>query len=250
MKLETLTKKLAIVLLLGVSVMSLPNCSSKADDSFTSSYSSEEAPPPGYKRGLTCRDCSGTGVYDHDIYPYVKKGGRCAGCMGKGYTWTKIDDAIAIESYPTPRTSEVETGTLTQPVINTQDSVTSIHRASGSVTDVSTADVDTANNNLNVDSSDNMTEQHFFSGSVGKLSASFNLVLKNTGVVRGSYFYNKRPGAVYNLQGIVSDDGILELTELTGNEETAKCHLKLHDGCYEGVMNNTDGRNFIMRMCD
>jgi hypothetical protein len=54
------------------------------------SKTDEWTPPYGYKKGGTCRDCSGTGKYLYDgPFGVVKEGAICAGCNGRGYLVVK-----------------------------------------------------------------------------------------------------------------------------------------------------------------
>ena len=61
----------------------------KSTTSTTSTSFELHTPPEGYKRGLSCNSCLGTGktaAHDSEIGYY---GGVCASCNGKGYNWVK-----------------------------------------------------------------------------------------------------------------------------------------------------------------
>jgi hypothetical protein len=86
-------------------------------------------------------------------------------------------------------------------------------------------------------------------GNVGQAPATFSLRWQSDGTVQGSYFYTNNPDQVYTLTGRETADGELELTEYTGEQESATCHLTLADDCYSGTMDNTDGRTLPMKVC-
>lgn len=89
-----------------------------------------------------------------------------------------------------------------------------------------------------------------YRGKVGKLEAAFSLEWGDDGSVRGSYQYDNRPGAIYGLDGSNPAEGELYLEEFTGNQLTARCHLKkvVTNGSivWRGEMHNLDGRVFPM----
>ncbi|MAS95836.1 MAG: hypothetical protein CMO55_21745 [Verrucomicrobiales bacterium] len=88
-----------------------------------------------------------------------------------------------------------------------------------------------------------------YQGNVGKLKATFQIEWDGE-KVSGSYSYNNRPGTVYTLQGNNPEPGVINLSEYTGNELTARCQLtkRVTDDeiIWEGRMHNTDGREFLM----
>lgn len=43
-------------------------------------------PPTGYKRGMTCMSCSGSGT---KMYPYNERESICAACNGRGFDFSK-----------------------------------------------------------------------------------------------------------------------------------------------------------------
>lgn len=43
-------------------------------------------PPHGYKKGMTCVSCSGSGT---KIYPYDERESICAACNGRGFDFSK-----------------------------------------------------------------------------------------------------------------------------------------------------------------
>ncbi len=94
------------------------------------------------------------------------------------------------------------------------------------------------------------TEADDYSGSVGKLKAEFSLNFHDNGDVSGTYSYPSRRGTVYRLSGSNLKEGELYLEEYTGASLSAKCTLskRVTEGAivWEGVMKNTDGREFDM----
>ena len=94
---------------------------------------------------------------------------------------------------------------------------------------------------------DTNSEQHF-TGNVGNLQASYSLTLVNN-IITGSYYYPKRPTKNYALTGTLKDDGTMILGEYTGETRTATCTLTPSGNCYEGRMQNSDGRTFKMSIC-
>lgn len=87
-------------------------------------------------------------------------------------------------------------------------------------------------------------------GHVGKLSAHFQLEINySKGRIEGTYYYPSRPGKNYLLSGTLKGRQ-MELSESLNNEITATCELELQDQhCYQGKMNNTDGRVLDMSIC-
>lgn len=43
-------------------------------------------PPSGYKKGMTCRSCGGSGT---KMYPYSERESICAACNGRGFDFSK-----------------------------------------------------------------------------------------------------------------------------------------------------------------
>ncbi len=89
-----------------------------------------------------------------------------------------------------------------------------------------------------------------FSGAVGKLKANFNLTWNSNGTISGTYNYPTRPNITYTLKGNDLGNGSIELIEYTGNTVSANCYLNQEGNCYNGKMNNTDGRVLLMTMCE
>ena len=88
-----------------------------------------------------------------------------------------------------------------------------------------------------------------FKGKVGKLSATYTMVLREDQQVEGTYSYLGR-NQLYTLKGRMDEgDGSIMLTEYTDGKATATCELVAEGTCYVGRMNNTDGRSFTMNMC-
>ncbi len=87
-------------------------------------------------------------------------------------------------------------------------------------------------------------------GNVGKQTARFLLTWSEDGTVEGTYSYPARKGVVYTLRGNNHAEGKLYLEEYTGTQLTARCFLSktLTDGVilWSGVMQNLDGREFVM----
>ena len=214
------------------------------EDQNTSSASDET--PPGYERGLTCSYCNGTGVHDRDYLGQPgSKGGQCLSCMGKGFNWSKKDPfAVSQPSagYPAIERANVEPITTETPLNDPEPLKTAPLNAK---VELATATMQVATEQPSI-----TPESTHFTGNVGKLSASFDLIIKKSGTAAGSYYYNKYPAKAYTLQGRINDNGNFELTEYTDGVETAKCYLTLAGSCYTGVMNNTDGRNLVMKMCN
>lgn len=86
-------------------------------------------------------------------------------------------------------------------------------------------------------------------GKVGKLDASYTLTWNSDGTISGTYYYPNKPNTKYTLLGKDLSGGKIQLTEYTGNNVSANCNLTLEGSCYIGQMNNTDGRNFKMTIC-
>lgn len=92
-------------------------------------------------------------------------------------------------------------------------------------------------------------ETAIFKGKVGKLAATYTLVLREDQQVEGSYSYAGRE-QMYSLRGRMDEgDGSITLTEFTDGKATATCELVAEGTCYVGQMKNTDGRSFPMNMC-
>jgi hypothetical protein len=87
-----------------------------------------------------------------------------------------------------------------------------------------------------------------YTGQVGKLAATYSLDWQPSGVLTGSYYYDKDPGTIYRLTGAATATGELRLVEFTRGRQSARCELKLQDGTYAGTMFNTDGRQFPMNL--
>lgn len=89
-----------------------------------------------------------------------------------------------------------------------------------------------------------------YSGSVGGLQADFSLEFHDDGSVSGTYSYPSNKGSVYLLSGSNPRQGELYLEEYTGATLSAKCYLSKRVTedfiVWEGVMQNTDGREFDM----
>ena len=81
-------------------------------------------------------------------------------------------------------------------------------------------------------------------GQIGKLAATYSLDWQPSGVLTGSYYYDKDPSTIYRLTGAANATGELRLVEFTRGRQSARCELKLQDGTYTGTMFNTDGRQF------
>ncbi|MBX0290125.1 hypothetical protein K3G63_06725 [Hymenobacter sp. HSC-4F20] len=94
--------------------------------------------------------------------------------------------------------------------------------------------------------------QKTYGGKVGKLSAVYKLTFGSNRAITGSYYYPNRPSVSYKLQGQVNDDGSIELREYTKGNLSAACTLDKADGsaCFEGTMQNTNGRTFPMSICE
>ena len=88
------------------------------------------------------------------------------------------------------------------------------------------------------------TGHHQHTGQIGKLAATYSLDWQPSGVLTGSYYYDKDPSTIYRLTGAATTDGELRLVEFTRGRQSARCELKLRDGTYVGTMFNTDGRQF------
>lgn len=95
-----------------------------------------------------------------------------------------------------------------------------------------------------------ITQTKTLKGSVGNLSAIYSLTWHSDGTINGTYNYPGRPGNVYTLTGRDFKNGNIELTEYTDSKPTANCNLTLQQNCYVGQMNNTDGRQLAMTMCE
>lgn len=92
-------------------------------------------------------------------------------------------------------------------------------------------------------------ETAIFKGKVGKMAATYTLVLREDQQVEGSYSYAGRE-QLYTLKGRMDEgDGSIMLTEFTDGKATATCELVAEGTCYVGQMKNTDGRSFPMNMC-
>ncbi len=100
----------------------------------------------------------------------------------------------------------------------------------------------TLNNNI-------MSKSGEYNGSVGNLGAKFSLHWNNDNTIEGTYFYPAQANITYTLKGTDAGNGNIELTEYTGNAISAHCHLQANGNCYNGKMNNTDGRQFNMQFC-
>lgn len=87
-----------------------------------------------------------------------------------------------------------------------------------------------------------------YTGQVGRLAATYSLDWQPSGVLTGSYYYDKDPSTTYRLTGAATATGELRLVEFTRGRQSARCELKLHDGTYVGTMFNTDGRQFPMNL--
>ena len=85
-------------------------------------------------------------------------------------------------------------------------------------------------------------------GQIGKLAATYSLDWQPSGVLTGSYYYDKDPSTIYRLTGVANATGELRLVEFTRGQQSARCELKLQDGTYVGTMFNTDGRQFPMNL--
>lgn len=85
-------------------------------------------------------------------------------------------------------------------------------------------------------------------GQIGKLAATYSLDWQSSGVLTGSYYYDKDPSTIYRLTGAATATGELRLVEFTRGRQSARCELKLQDGTYVGTMFNTDGRQFPMNL--
>lgn len=81
-------------------------------------------------------------------------------------------------------------------------------------------------------------------GEIGKLAVTYSLDWQPSGLLTGSYYYDKDPSAIYRLTGAANATGELRLVEFTRGRQSARCELKLQDGMYVGTMFNTDGRQF------
>ncbi len=85
-----------------------------------------------------------------------------------------------------------------------------------------------------------------YQGNVGQLAAVFSLDWKSDGSVSGTYYFTSAKGQVRKLLGSNFKEGELYLEEHTGQNITAKCHLrkKLTKGqvSWEGEMQTADGR--------
>lgn len=94
--------------------------------------------------------------------------------------------------------------------------------------------------------------ENVYTGNVGKLTAEYFLEWGENGSISGTYHYPSRPGKTYRLEGSSPREGILLLDEYTGSSLSAKCTLekRFANGriVWEGVMKNTDGRQFEMRL--
>lgn len=92
--------------------------------------------------------------------------------------------------------------------------------------------------------------KQLFKGNVGEFQADFELTFDPVKRrVRGIYHYPKRSDMTYDLVGAITNKG-LELTEITANQVTATCFLKmLNADCYTGRMINTNGKQFEMSLC-
>lgn len=94
--------------------------------------------------------------------------------------------------------------------------------------------------------------ENTYTGNVGKLTAEYFLEWGENGSVSGTYHYPSRPGKTYRLEGSSAGEGVLLLDEYTGSSLSAKCTLekRITNGriIWEGVMRNTDGRQFEMRL--
>jgi len=84
-------------------------------------------------------------------------------------------------------------------------------------------------------------------GSVGKLAAVFHLTFDyEHNQIKGTYSYPTRNNVTYTLTGTISSKTI-NLTEYTNGKQTATCILETKDDrTFNGVMNNTDGRQLNM----
>lgn len=93
-------------------------------------------------------------------------------------------------------------------------------------------------------------KKQFFNGNVGKLEANFELSFDfKKKKVTGVYSYVKRPGISYDLIGIIKKNRI-EMNELTNNQVTASFYLEPNnEGCYSGMMSNTNGNQYDMNLC-
>jgi len=100
----------------------------------------------------------------------------------------------------------------------------------------------TLNNNL-------ISKSGEYSGNVGNLSAKFSLRWNNDNTIEGTYFYPAQASITYTLKGKDAGNGNIELTEYTGNAISAHCQLQANGNCYNGKMNNTDGRHLNMQFC-
>lgn len=85
-------------------------------------------------------------------------------------------------------------------------------------------------------------------GQIGTLAATYSLDWQSSGVLTGSYYYDKDPSTIYRLTGAATATGELRLLEFTRGRQSARCELKLQDGTYVGTMFNTDGRQFPMNL--
>jgi hypothetical protein len=83
-----------------------------------------------------------------------------------------------------------------------------------------------------------------YTGQIGKLAATYSIDWQPSGILTGSYYYDKDPNTIYRLTGAASATGELRLVEFTRGRQSARCELKLQDGTYVGTMFNTDGRQF------
>jgi hypothetical protein len=96
-----------------------------------------------------------------------------------------------------------------------------------------------------------LSQQTKYEGNVGKARAEFMLTWEPDGTVNGSYFYPDLRPTRYTLRGHNKVQGILELSEYTGAELTARISLKksTQDGIiiWSGTMKNLDGSSFAVR---
>ncbi len=89
-----------------------------------------------------------------------------------------------------------------------------------------------------------------YTGNVGRLSATFNIMWMSDGTIQGTYYCDSRAYKIYALRGRKLSSGELEMNEYTDNTISAHCSLSFSGNCFIGRMNNTDGRSFDIKMCD
>jgi hypothetical protein len=102
----------------------------------------------------------------------------------------------------------------------------------------------------NVNNNATIISTKSFNGHVGKLDAIYELNWYSDGTIEGIHNYPSRTYSQYTLKGIDLGNGNIELTEYTGSNISASCNLTLEGKCYTGQMNNTDGRQLNMTMCE